>query len=218
MKASAFTKTYAGKTVLNMPDFEIPEKTVTAVVGANGSGKTTLARVLAGIEPPDRRTNLLPQGVKVGYMPQKSYAFRMSTSSNISLNGRDKGKAKRLMEALRIDALAKNRAKKLSGGETAKMALARLLMGSYDMLILDEPTASMDVESTLTSEELIRQYTGETGCAVLLITHSIRQAKRLSQRLVYLSKGQLIEQGETAKMLEKPEQELTRSFLDFYGV
>ena len=218
MKVSAFTKTYAGKTVLNMPDFEVPDKTVTAVVGANGSGKTTLARVLACIEPPDMKTNLLPQGVKVGYMPQKSYAFRMSTSSNIALNGRDRDKAKRLMEALRIDALARNRAKKLSGGETAKMALARLLMGAYDLLILDEPTASMDVESTLTSEELIRQYTEESGCAVLLITHSIRQAKRLAKRLVFLSNGELIEQGETAEILENPEQELTKSFLDFYGV
>ncbi len=218
MKTSAFTKTYNGMTVLDLPELELPEKTVTAVIGANGSGKTPFARVLADIEPPDRRTALLPQNVKVGFMPQKSYAFRMSTASNIALNGSDREKSRRLMDALRIDALAKNRAKKLSGGETAKMALARLLMGSYDLLILDEPTASMDVESTLTSEELLRRYTEETGCAVLLITHSIQQAKRLSGRLMFLSRGELIEQGETAKMLENPTRELTKSFLDFYGV
>ena len=218
MKTSAFTKTYNGKTVLELPELELPEKTITAVIGANGSGKTTFARVLAGIEPPDRRTAPLPQNVKVGFMPQKSYAFRMSTAANIALNGSDREKSRRLMDALRIDSLSKNRAKKLSGGETAKMALARLLMGSYDLLILDEPTASMDVESTLTSEELLRRYTEETGCAVLLITHSIQQAKRLSGRLMFLSRGELIEQGETAKMLENPTLEKTKSFLDFYGV
>ena len=122
-----------------------------------------------------------------------------------------------MMRALKLDELKKQGAKKLSGGESAKMALIRLLMGRYELLILDEPTAAMDMESTLAAEELIRRACRETGCAALLITHSIRQARRMAERVIVLHKGELIEQGETESVLTAPQQEQTRRFLDYFG-
>ena len=151
-------------------------------------------------------------------MPQKSYAFRMSTERNILLNGGDKDRFAYLMNALNLEHLCRHPAKKLSGGETAKMALARLLMRSYHLLILDEPTAAMDMESTLAAEDLIRSCRKETGCAVLLITHSIQQARRIADRMIYLHEGCLIEQGETEQLLNRPLKDETRRFLEFYGV
>ena len=217
MKTCALTKTYNGRVVLSLPELEIPEGQITAVIGPNGSGKSTYAKILAGIERADGNKAVL-SGVSVGYLPQKSFPFRMSTEKNILTNGSDPARAAALMEALDIGALAKQSAKKLSGGETARMALCRILMRRYDLLILDEPTTAMDMESTLAAEKLIRESCGETGCAVLLITHSISQARRLADRLLVLHRGELVEQGDCQQVLDAPTQEQTRRFLDFYGL
>ena len=218
MNVTAFTKTSEGRRVLNMPGFELQEGRITAVIGANGSGKSTLAKVMAGIEPADQKKKVLPAGISVGYMPQKNYAFRMSTENNILLNGNDKDKAETLMEALQLLPLARQRAKKLSGGETAKMSLVRLLMGNYELLILDEPTAAMDMESTLAAEELIRRHAAECNCSVLLITHSLQQARRLADQVLFFCSGELTETGSAEKLLDSPGKEETRRFLDFYGI
>ena len=217
MKTAAFTKRYGTKTVLDLPALELPEGMITAVIGPNGSGKSTLAKILSGIEASDLKERPLT-GVKIGWLPQKSYAFRMSTARNIALNGSDTQKQKKLMAALQLEPLARQRAKKLSGGESSKMALARLLMSSYDLLILDEPTASMDMESTLISEQLIAEACRETGCAVLLITHSIQQARRLADRALFLYGGKILEQGPADIVLHTPETVEARRFLDFYGL
>lgn len=216
MRILPFTKTYAGKTVLRLPEVELPAGQITAVIGANGSGKSTMAKVLAGVERPDGRAWQAPDA-RIGYMPQKSYAFRMSTARNIALNGGDMQRRAQLMAALQLEELAGQRAKKLSGGETARMALARLLMGRYELLILDEPTAAMDMESMLAAERLVRDYSRETGCAVLLITHSIQQARRLADRVLFLHRGELAEQGAADAVLLSPAGEETRRFLEFYG-
>ena len=217
MKTKSFSKTYGKRRVLELPELTLPEGQITAVIGPNGSGKSTYAKVLAGIERADEKKPIL-SGVSVGYLPQRSFPFRMSTEKNILTNGADLIRAAELMKALSIDVLARQSAKKLSGGETARMALCRILMCRYDLLILDEPTTAMDMESTLAAEKLIRETCRETGCAVLLVTHSISQARRIADRVMVLQQGALVEQGECLQVLNAPKQEQTRRFLDFYGV
>ena len=217
MKTTAFTKTYNKRVVLNLPELELPKGQITAVIGPNGSGKSTFAKILAGIERADDRRPVL-SGVSVGYLPQKSFPFRMSTEKNILQNGNDRARAAELMKALDIGGLAGQSAKKLSGGEMARMALCRILMRRYALLILDEPTAAMDMESTLAAEECIRTYCAETGCGVLLITHSISQARRLAHRVIVLHEGTLLEQGDTKRVLSSPQEEQTRRFLEFFGI
>ena len=216
MKIAAFTKTYGKKMVLRFPACELPQGRIVAVIGANGSGKSTLAKVLSGIEPSDQRVRPL-MGVSLGYLPQKSYGFHMSLRANLLLNGGDKALAARRMDALKIRDLEKARADRLSGGETARMALARLLMRPYDLVILDEPTAAMDRESTLLAEQLVQDYVGETGCTVLLVTHSLQQARRMAQEVLFLYNGTLVERGPIAQVLHHPEREETRQCLEFYG-
>ena len=217
MKTEAFTKTYAGRRVLELPELEIVPGAVTAVIGANGSGKATMARVIAGMEPADGNRRVLPS-VRVGFLPQKPFAFRLNVEQNLALNGGDEARRTKLLEALGLTSLRRSRAKRLSGGETAKMALARILLGSYDLLILDEPTAAMDMASTLAAEQLIGDYTRETGCAVVLITHSLQQARRLAQQVLYLDAGMLVEQGPAEAVLNEPKEAKTKQFLEFYGI
>ena len=187
-----------------------------SIVGSNGSGKSTFAKVLAGILPADHKGKQMDSAI--GYMPQKNYAFRMTTKANILLNGKDEDRANKLMDNIQIRHLEKERADKLSGGETARMALVRLMMRSYDLVILDEPTAAMDMETTLLSEKLIVEYVRETGCALVLVTHSLQQARRIADEVLYFHKGKLLETGPQEQVLSEPAMAETRQFLDFYGV
>ena len=217
MKISAFSKTYEGRTVLDFPGMEVQPGKIYAVIGANGSGKSTFAKVLSGIVQANQKGKHIDSDT-VGYMPQKNYAYRMSTRKNILLNGRNETRADALMDAIQLRHLENKRADKLSGGETARMALARLMMKSYDMVLLDEPTAAMDMETTLLSEKLIVDYVRETNCALIMVTHSLQQARRIADEVWYFHKGALLESGPKDLVLSRPAKAETKQFLDFYGI
>lgn len=212
-----FSKTYAGVTVLDFPGLELQPGKIYSIIGSNGSGKSTFAKVLAEVLPADQRGRHMEGAPCVGYMPQKNYAFRMSVIHNILLNGKDRQLSHRLMEALQLAHLADKRADRLSGGETARLALARLMMRTYDLVILDEPTAAMDMETTILAERLIAEYVENTGCALILVTHSLQQARRISDQVLFFRKGQLWEYGDAATILDHPAKPETREFLEFYG-
>lgn len=219
MNLPVLTKTYEGKTCLSLPALTLADGQIHAVIGANGSGKSTFARILAGVLPPDGGKSPLGRDVRVGYMPQKSYAFQMTTLKNVLLAGGrgDRAQAKALLDRFGIGDLADQNARKLSGGETARMSMARLLMRPYDILILDEPTAAMDVAATLLAEDILLDYQARTGCTVLLVTHSLKQAQRVAGQALFLKEGRLIEQGDADQILTRPEQPETRAFLEFYN-
>lgn len=233
MNISAFSKTYDKRTVLDFPGMELQEGKIYGIIGSNGSGKSTFAKILAGIlnadsakAPAAGQSTLLKLSsefplnnrVSVGYMPQKNYAFRMSTKANILLGSKDQKKADYLMKALQLELLAEKRADRLSGGETARMALARLMMKKHHLLILDEPTAAMDMETTFLSENLIMDYVKENNTTLLLVTHSLQQARRMADEILYFHKGQLLEYGPKETVLYHPSKPETQQFLDFYGI
>ena len=217
MKILPFSKTYEKRTVLDFPGVELQPGKIYAVIGANGSGKSTFAKILSGILPADKKGKHVSGGT-IGYMPQKNYAFRMSTKANILLNGKDAARAEQLMDAIQLRHLENERADKRSGGETARMALIRLMMKRYDLAILDEPTAAMDMETTLLSEKLIADYVKETNCSLILVTHSLQQARRVADEVWYFHKGKLLEAGTKEQVLVTPEKAETKQFLEFYGV
>ena len=222
-----FVKTYDDRTALKFPGIELERGKIYGIIGANGSGKSTFAKVSAGIIPADKKGALTD--VSVGYMPQSSYAFSMSVKKNIMLGaGREtdddlfgldnEKRAEMLMDVLQIRHLEKKRADRLSGGETSRMALARLMMKKFDILILDEPVAAMDIETTCISEEMMKRYVEETSCALVLISHDIQQTNRLADEVMYFHKGELLENGPKEKVLKRPEKEETKTFLKFYGL
>ena len=91
-------------------------------------------------------------------------------------------------------------------------------MEDHPLLILDEPTAAMDVAAALRSEEILLDYQVRTGCTVVLVTHSMTQARRLAGQVLFLKDGHLVEQGETEQVLSHPRCADTRAFLDFYAL
>ena len=218
MKIPALSKTYGDRTVLNSPEIVLEKGKVYAVIGPNGSGKSTFAKIVAGVLAPDQKNAMQTAEEVIRYMPQKSYPFRMSMEKNILLSGGDPVEARQLMEKLNLNAVSRQKISSLSGGETAKIALVRVLMKPSDLLILDEPTAAMDMESAIAAENMILDYRKTCGCTVLMVTHDLQQARRLADEVLFFYEGELYEQGPAARILYDPEKEITRRFLEFYGI
>lgn len=190
-------KTYQDQLVLDFPKTEIADGSLVALCGPNGSGKSTLGKILAGVIKADDGCEKFPFK-QVGYMNQHAFAFRLSVKTNLLQNKdsalsreENEARAEELMKVLQLSELAKKNAAKLSGGQKQRMSLARALMKDYKVLILDEPTASMDQEIIPVAEQLIRDYQERTNCTIILITHSLEQAHRLASRILYLEEGKL---------------------------
>ncbi len=217
MKTLPFTKTYPDGFTLRAEEFELTPGRICCVLGTNGCGKSTLGRCLAGTVKTDGNGLPWPEKIAVGYLPQKPYPFKMSMEKNILLAEKDKEKAERLMTFLQIAHLSAHRGDRLSGGESARMCLARILMKTFSLLILDEPSASMDIEAIKLAEQAVRDYCDETGAAVLFITHDIRQAERIADEVMFLDKGRILEHTGSEAFFHSPQSVEGKKFLEFYG-
>lgn len=207
-------------------DCVLPAGGVTAVMGRNGSGKSTLAQVLAGALPLDsgrvgigRRivdgegVFVAPRDRAVALVGQRPRLFpSMSVLDNVAFplkargvpRGEARAAAARQLDAVGCAGLAERRVDALSGGQAARVAIARALVFDPDLLILDEPTASLDVEASMLVSSVIARRLARERITVLLITHDIAEALALASRLLVLEGGRLVESGEPASILTAP--------------
>lgn len=221
MRIDGLIVRYGDVTALDIDGLVLERGTSYAVIGANGCGKSTLARCIAGVLEPTAGAVALEADDRVRYMPQRSYAFYGSARANVLL-GADAasgamGRAEELMDALDLTALAQQKAKRLSGGQTARMALARTLVGPGTWLLLDEPTAALDGESMLKAERLVQEYRESFDAGVVYITHSLKQAARVSDMLVFMEGGRIVEMGRTKQLLDRPRTPSLARFLELFG-
>jgi len=179
-----------------------------SVLGPNGSGKTTLLRVAALLDPPDEGEVLYegkPGAVTMVF--QRPVFFDTTVFKNVAYGLRIRGRPateirRRVREALRLvgmEGAGERRVRELSEGEKQRVALARALVLEPELLLLDEPTSSLDPPNTELVEGIIRE--AEEGCTVVLSTNLPSQARRLSRRVVCLLGGRVVAQGST-RLLE----------------
>lgn len=216
------TKRSGGRLILNIPRLEFEPGRRYALIGENGSGKTTLLRIMAGILNPDSGQRLnLPQ-LGMGYLPQVPYAFGFSVRRNVelALQGEGDAPAKALMaiKAVGLSSLVSARGHQISGGETQRMALARLIAKPRPLLLLDEPTSACDIRAMHQVEKLLLRYAAKTRCTLIFSTHSPAQALRLAQEVIFLEQGQVVEQGPAARVLKNPRSTSTRLFLQHWRI
>lgn len=213
---------FGGRVVLEIPVLHFVPGKRYGLIGENGSGKTTLIRMLAGTSKPTSGTIEGLGGNKVGYLPQLPYAFSFSVLENVTLalDGHNDAKtlAQKALTAVGMDSLVKARGDRLSGGEAQRMALARVLVREYDVLLLDEPTSSTDVRSMDLIELTLKEYVQKTQCTLIFSTHSPAQALRLGDEVLYLEKGKLVEQGDAEALFKSPKDERTRAFLRHWSL
>lgn len=199
---------------------------VTAVVGHNGAGKSTLAQVIAGTLRLDQGSARIGERVvddDATFVPARrrgvamvSQAPRIFTHMSVLANvafplrvrgvGRAEARAAALeqLRAVGIDDLAHKRASDLSGGQAARVAIARALVFRPEVLILDEPTAALDVEATAQVSSVLRQRLTGAGITTLLVSHDIAEVLALASHMIVMGDGCVVEEGEPARVLASP--------------
>ncbi len=224
IKLTRVKKFYGARCALDIPALAVGTGERLAVIGPNGSGKSTFLRLLAGVISPDEgeiRLDGLTRG-QIGYLPQKPYGFDLSVQKNVELALGGEKDAKELardaLEQVGLPHLTKARGSRLSGGETQRMALARIIACPRQLLLLDEPTASADIRAIDRMERVLEDYQARTGCTLIFSSHAPAQALRLSTRVVVLDGGTVSEQGETKRVLRAPQSEPARLFLRHWNM
>ncbi len=189
--------------------FEVPDGSYTALMGRTGCGKTSILEAICGLRPIASGriridgvdvTDWPPAARGIGYVPQDAALFEtMSVFDNLAFALRirrtpEPAVRRRVAELarwLRIEYLLDHRATHLSGGERQRVALGRALAFEPRILCLDEPLSALDEETREETYELIRSIHQRTGVTALHVTHSLREARRLADRLLVLEDGRI---------------------------
>lgn len=214
IRLTGIQKTYGDTTVLDIPELHIAAGGMHALIGPNGCGKSTLLRIVAGVLQADAGECLLSS--EAMYLPQRPYGFRRSVLKNVTLalEGEDaEVRAKAALAKVGLSDMLDKRGDKLSGGETQRMAFARLIADAHDLILLDEPTSATDIAGSDAMESALTDYVRETGATVLFSTHALSQAMRLAQDVIVLTKGQVVERGCPQEVLKNPQHPATQEFL-----
>jgi tungstate transport system ATP-binding protein len=222
-------KFYDGNAVLKNINLDVLRGEILSIIGNSGAGKTTLLRIMAFLERAEKGEYIYDGTAvenrevirqKVTMVFQKPIMFNSSVYANVSyglkIRGNSRGeidkKVKRALKAVKLEEHAKRRAKSLSGGEQQRVSLARAIAIDPEVLLLDEPTANLDPGNVQIIENTIKEL-AKSGTTIVISTHNLFQAKRISERVIHLHDGQIIEISTADKIFSSPESELTKKFI-----
>lgn len=212
-----------GTPILRGLDLDLAPHGCTAIMGPNGAGKSLLLKILHGLIAPTSGQiewgNQSPAQVtkRQALVFQKPVLLRRSVAANIDFVLKARGKPRRSRDALldHVGLLHKARhpARRLSGGEAQRLALARALATEPEVLLLDEATASLDPASAQAIEAIVRDACA-SGIRVICVTHDIGQAKRLADDVVFLHGGCVAEHSPACDFFPEPQSSAARDYLN----
>ena len=207
-----------GKVILNIPHAKIHFDQMTALIGPNGAGKTTLLKLLHGLSEPDTGTIYFSNpALRKALVLHHTAMIKASARTNLAL-AQDSDRSisnQEIEQALKdagLDHLADSPAQKLSAGERQKLCLARALLQSPDLVLLDEPTANLDPNTTEQVEAMMRQYK-QDGIELLFSSHQLAQVKRLAEQVIFIAEGQIQEIAKTSEFFSNPKTLAAQRFL-----
>lgn len=196
IEASSLEVRIAGRRILYDIDFSISPGEIVTVLGPNGAGKTTLLRVLLGLIKPRSGTLRRQAGTRLAYMPQRIEIDRTLPLSVRRFLAMAAGNGRARLGNDRIEAVAEETGIKqvldhpiqnVSGGEMKRAALARALLREPDLLVLDEPSANLDVHGQEDVYRLIQAIRDRRGCAVVLVSHDLHLVMAATDRVICLN-------------------------------
>ena len=231
IQVTDISKRFGDFVALESVSLEIPEGSLTALLGPSGSGKSTLLRIIAGLELPDSGTVMIegddvsdvrPQKRGIGFVFQHYAAFNhMSVRDNVAfgLQIRKLPKAEirtRVDELLELVGLAKwagQRPAQLSGGQRQRMALARALAVAPRVLLLDEPFGALDAIVRAELRAWLRRLHDEQGTTTVLVTHDQEEAMEIADRIAVMDQGRIEQVGSPREIYDAPASEFVMKFV-----
>jgi len=202
---------------------------IVVLIGVNGAGKTTLMRIIAGLDEPSaggisfNGKSMTPKELRKNatMVFQRTAMFNRSVYDNVAFGlrvrgGNDDRIAESVPQVLRLVGLAnfeKRKAKKTSGGEQQRIALARAFLLRPRILLLDEPTANLDPNSATIIERAILSRKKDDEI-IIMATHNLAQAKRLADEIIHIYNGKIVERSNPDEFFGNPRSEITRKFIN----
>ena len=228
LQLSDLHKSFGTNSVLAGLDLDVPAGSLTAILGPSGSGKTTLLRLLAGFDQPDRGTirigesvldadgvHIHPEHRRIGYVPQEGGLFpHLTAEANVTFGlpraARRRGAAD-LLEMVGLTDLGRRYPHQLSGGQQQRVALARALAVKPEMVLLDEPFASLDANLRASVRDEVASILRESGTTTLLVTHDQDEALSLADLVAVLRDGKIAQCATPQDLYARPlDDELAR--------
>ena len=235
LRWNGITRAYGKKTVLDLGPGWIDGGRITGIIGPNGAGKTTLLNIFAGLDKPDSgQIRYCAAGAsgdeqyagipreRITLLFQQPYMLHTTVEKNIAYPlklrktppAEVKRRADELMKDMGLAALAKQQARRLSGGEMQKTAFARALSFNPELLLLDEPTSNIDNATIADIETLLLRAKAGGGVTIVIVSHNLPQIKRLCDDVIFMNKGKIVETGPADVILTNPRESDTRTFIE----
>jgi iron(III) transport system ATP-binding protein len=219
---SGLHKSFGTRPVLCGLDLDVPDGSLTAVLGSSGSGKTTLLRILAGFERADKgsvtlggdvvedgHTHVPPEGRKIGFVPQDGALFPHLTAAGnvgfgLSRRQRKGGKVEELLAMVGLSGEGRRYPHQLSGGQQQRVALARALAGGPSLVLLDEPFSALDATMRAEVRADVQRVLREAGTTAILVTHDQDEALSLADQVAVLRDGRVAQCGSPEELYVHP--------------
>ncbi len=229
--ANEVSKRFGDFLALDDISLEVPEGSLTALLGPSGSGKSTLLRIIAGLETPDSGAVLIdgsdvtqarPQERGIGFVFQHYAAFaHMTVRENVAFGlkirkrPRDHVRAKvdELLSLVGLTKWSEQRPHQLSGGQRQRMALARALAVEPRVLLLDEPFGALDATVRAELRQWLRRLHDEQGVTTVLVTHDQEEAMEVSDRIAVMHVGKIEQVGAPRDVYDAPANDFVMGFL-----
>ncbi|WP_338472239.1 amino acid ABC transporter ATP-binding protein [Niallia sp. XMNu-256] len=229
------SKSFGPREVLRDIDFSVKKGEVVCIIGSSGSGKSTLLRCINLLEKPsggqiiyhgenilDDQHDANAYRTKLGMVFQQFNLFNNHNVLNNCVVGqvkvlkRSKEEAEKIamkyLKVVGMDQFINAKPKQLSGGQKQRVAIARALSMEPDVMLFDEPTSALDPEMVEEVLKVMKELV-QSGLTMLIVTHEMEFAKEVSDRVVFMDKGVIAEEGTPQQIFENPIQERTREFL-----
>ncbi|WP_420101431.1 ABC transporter ATP-binding protein [Bosea sp. (in: a-proteobacteria)] len=231
LRLRGVSKSFGSVVALQPTSFDVPAGTLCALLGPSGCGKTTTLRIVAGFELPDEgqvlirgedRTYDPPQRRRLGMVFQNYSLFpHMTVAQNVAFGLRmarvnraeTEARTRRMLDIVHLPQHADRFPHQLSGGQQQRVALARSLVTEPSMLLLDEPLGALDKNLREQMQFEIRQLQREIGITTLLVTHDQEEALTMSDMIVVMDKGRILQAGSPTEVYEHPRTRFVSEFL-----
>ena len=225
LKIEQLEKSFGDLHVLKGIDLEIHKGEVVCIIGASGSGKSTLLRCINLLEEADENVNLNALRQKIGMVFQSFNLFNNKnvidncTLAPMTVKKVPKAKAEevavRNLKTVGLGDFIYADSTRLSGGQKQRVAIARALCMEPEIMLFDEPTSALDPEIVGEVLDVMKALAAE-GMTMVVVTHEMAFAKEVSDRVVFMDQGVILEQGSPKEIFGNPKNERTREFLSRY--